>query len=407
MGKNVVKWFFGLFVASTLLYGGWFYLKWFYPDKDIPTPPEMVGQSRTGDGFEALAPGFNQALIAAQQSLKVPAISAAVYVDGKFVWAGAQGYADIETMTPVTPAFKFRLGSTSKIFTAALAYKMQEQGLVDVSAPISTYLPDLPEDYASLTLRELLSHSAGVRNYQSNLTMFPPHEGLSDDRYASATEALTVFMGDKLAFTPDEGFQYSSWGFVLASAVLEAAGGADFPTLLEDKLFKPAGLDDTMAEFSGRAEAPLVSFYTTREGNYTRAYPVDTSVKWAAGGLISTPEDVAEYGDALLRGKILGDASLAAIWTPVALADGSINEQNYGQGFRIDTARRLFGEDHPTRVYHHGGLVDGGSSFFMIVPEYGITVSALANTDEVSAREGVQELASELVRIAARNGQEK
>jgi len=399
MPKKVLKPVLGALLTAALLFVGYFYFKWFYADKEIPIPDALVGESLIGEGFETLEQDFNEALVRFQKDLEVPALSAAIYVAGKFAWAGAQGYADIENQTAATTRHKFRLGSTSKPFVAALAYKMEEQGKVDTSLPISTYLAGLPEEYQALTLKQLLSHTAGVRNYGSTFSAFPPNESYLNDQYNSAAEALEIFLDSPLQFTPREGFQYSAWGFVLASAVLEAAGGKDFPSLLEDELFKPIGLKNTMAEFSGREVSPLVALYYSSEGSYTATLPVNTSVKWAAGGLIATPENVARFGSFLLEGKILNEASLSALWTPVPLSDGSMNDDNYGQGFRIDTSVRLLGEDRPTQMYHHGGLVAGGSSFMMIVPEYGISVSVQTNTPEIAARRGAQNLAYELVRL--------
>lgn len=399
--KKVGKIAVGVLVAGLLLFAGGFKYKWFYADKPLPAVASAPAVSKTAEGFEDRTADFDAALSEFYEDLKVPALSAAIYVDGKLAWAGAKGWADIETRTPITLDHRFRLGSTSKPFTAALAYKMEEQGLVDTSAPISQYIPSLPEAYGKLTLKELLSHTAGVRNYQASFTMFPPHEGLSDDQYATATDALDVFIGSPLNFKPGEQFSYSAWGFVLASAVLEAAGGEDFPALMENELLGPANLTETLVEFSGTDTSPSVSFYLTNDGNWTLDYPVNTSVKWAAGGLVSTPSGVADFGAKLLDGEILSEKSLQALWTPVPLSGGTMNEQNYGQGFRIDTSVRLFGEDRKTQIYHHGGLVAGGSSFFMIVPEYGISVSVQANTPEIAARIGVQDLAYELVRIAA------
>jgi CubicO group peptidase (beta-lactamase class C family) len=86
------------------------------------------------------------------------------------------------------------------------------------------------------------------------------------------------------------------------------------------------------------------------------------------------------------------------MWTPVVLADGQANEQNYALGWRIDTSTRLFGKDKPTAIIHHGGQQEGGASFLVIAPTLGVSVAVMTNSGTSAARQAVQDTAYELVR---------
>ncbi|MFD2532061.1 serine hydrolase domain-containing protein [Gracilimonas halophila] len=103
------------------------------------------------------------------QEINVPAFSAAVAVDGKLVWSAAAGYADLEQKREATSNTLFRIGSTSKAVTGTLFARMVDDSLVNVDAPISTYINDLPNsDWAQLTPRQLASHTAGIVGYEEN-----------------------------------------------------------------------------------------------------------------------------------------------------------------------------------------------------------------------------------------------
>jgi CubicO group peptidase (beta-lactamase class C family) len=98
------------------------------------------------------------------------------------------------------------------------------------------------------------------------------------------------------------------------------------------------------------------------------------------------------------RESFLSQAARKTMWTPVNLADGQVNEQNYALGWRIDKSIRLFGKDKPTIIIHHGGQQEGGASFLAIVPDLGVSVAVMTNSGTGAARQAVQDAAYVLVR---------
>jgi CubicO group peptidase (beta-lactamase class C family) len=247
----------------------------------------------------------------------------------------------------------------------------------------------------------LASHTAGVRHYSIGPSFFwPPwHPFFSGKQYSSVEEGLEIFMQDELQFSPGTDFQYSTYGYSLLSRVMEAATGSSFQSLLQQELFLPAELTHTAVDEAGLMPA-RASFYVTSLDAYTAAYPTNSSYKIAGGGMVSTPSDLARLGQLLLHANFISEEAQQLLWSPVELEDGTVNAQNYGLGWRIEESTRLLGEDRPTTIIHHGGRQNGGVGFLMLVPEYGISVAALANTGSGPARGGVQDVAYELVRLA-------
>jgi serine beta-lactamase-like protein LACTB len=128
------------------------------------------------------------------------------------------------------------------------------------------------------------------------------------------------------------------------------------------------------------------------------ADPMDTSNRIAGGGLVSTPSDLVRLATCAEKDSFLSQAARKSMWTPVSLADGQPNEQNYALGWRIDTSTRMLGKDKPTAIIHHGGQQEGGASFLVIAPALGVSVAVMTNSGTSTARQAVQDTAYELVR---------
>ncbi|MBC7619622.1 MAG: serine hydrolase [Candidatus Saccharibacteria bacterium] len=111
---------------------------------------------------------------------------------------------------------------------------------------------------------------------------------------------------------------------------------------------------------------------------------------------VTLPESAVTFTG--IRNSFLSQAARKTMWTPVLLADGQANEQNYALGWRIDTSTRMFGKDKPTAIIHHGGQQEGGASFLVIAPALGVSVAVMTNSGTGAARQAVQDTAYELVR---------
>ncbi len=223
------------------------------------------------------------------------------------------------------------------------------------------------------------------------------HENYSMHEYASVADGLQLFVDDRLRFEPGSGFQYSTFGYSLLAREMEGAAQKPFAQLLDENVFSPAGMTATAVDAA--TDMPdRVTFYQAESGRYTPAYPINSSYRIAGGGLVATPSDLVRLGTALLGNDFVSMQARKILWTPQALTDGSMNPENYGIGWRIDNSVRLLGEKNPTKIFHHGGMQQGAAAFFVLVPDYGISVAVMSNSGKASARQEAQSAAYALAR---------
>jgi len=300
------------------------------------------------------------------ETLEVPGVQVAVWKDDEMVWSEGLGWADAENRAPVTPLTRFPIGSVSKALTAVVAARLADRGLVQVDAPIRRYVPRLPVGHGQISVRMLGQHLSGIRHYRRD-------ERPGDGRhYDTVNDALGLFLDDPLIFEPGTRYGYSSFGFTLLSAALENATNRTFLTLLEEEVVRPLGLSGTMAN----AVDGLIPFrtqgYTFSDARRRRARLEDPSYMWAAGGLLSTAEDLVRVGAALLKPGYLSEAGRALLFTEGRTRAGE--RTHYGFGWDVYTTRE------GRIVYSHSGQLDYARAHLVILPQDRIVVTMLANT---------------------------
>jgi CubicO group peptidase (beta-lactamase class C family) len=298
-----------------------------------------------------------------------PGAQIAVSRAGRTVWSRSFGCADLELDVPVAPSTRFRIGSVSKPLTAAAIGALVEDGRLDLDAPVQKYVPDFPKKAWPITTRQLAGHLAGIRHYEGE-------EFRIRDHYATVRAGLAIFEKDALLFEPGTKYSYSSYGWNLISAVIEAASGEPFLAYMQKRVFTPAGMTHTSADevipiIPGRSR-----FYTRDEktGAVVNAEYVDNSYKWAGGGFLSTAEDLVAFANALLEGRLLRPETLALLWTPMKTSDGKSTD--YGIGWTVDQDAK-----GRRRARHSGGAM-GGTANLVIYPEERLAVALLVNSDE-------------------------
>lgn len=223
----------------------------------------------------------------------------AVGVNGRIVWSEGFGRTSPTGAEPVTPDLPFRVYSLMKQVTAVLALQSAVAGEVDLRESVRRIIPDLPEHYEPVTLLQLLTHTAGVRHYRD------PSEALLTAHCATAAEALPLFIDDPLVDAPGRGESYSTFGFVLASAVLERAARMPFDALIDARILGPSGMTSTRLE-DGRSPRTTVAFYDVdADGRVREAPAVDNSCRMGGGGFVASAEDIVRFHNAVLRGELV------------------------------------------------------------------------------------------------------
>jgi serine beta-lactamase-like protein LACTB, mitochondrial len=312
----------------------------------------------------------------------IPGFNVAVAIEGKIIYSEAFGYADLEQRVPAWQITKFRIGSVSKPLTSAALMKLVEQNKIDLDAPIQKYVPSFPDKGALITPRMLAGHLGGIRHYKDG-------EPDSQKHYDSVVDGLERFKDDPLVVPPGTKFSYSSYGYNLLSAAIEAAAGRPFLDFEQEQVFTPLGLLDTTPDQPADIIQQRARFYSGAKGKPTQnAMFVDNSYKWAGGGFISTSEDLVRFGSALLQPGYLKAESLKLLFTPQKTKDGK--ETNYGMGWFIGKSKS------GQRIYEHSGGSVGGSSELILYPDSHLVVAFICNfsgSDDGWRGEEVQSLA--------------
>lgn len=306
-------------------------------------------------------------------NLRLPSMSVAVAIRDRLIWSEAFGYADLENRVAASPTSKYRIGSVSKSLTSFAIGALVEQGVLDIDASISKYLPLYPETPWPLTTRQLASHTAGIRNYKGD-------EFLSSTAYTSVQETLSIFSHDPLNFEPGTQYLYSTYGWSIISAIIESAAHADFRTFMKRSVLEPIGMHHTVAEEMRPLIEDRVGYYEWDEtGKLQNAPYVDTSNKWAGGGYLSTPEDIARFGIEFLHGSLLSASTRTTLTERQQLTSGTAVE--YGLGWELRT------DPHGNRVVGHSGGSIGGTTMFFIWPSTDLIVVVTSNiTDDPGLR---------------------
>lgn len=296
-----------------------------------------------------------------------PGSTVAVALDDQIVWSAGFGYANARRQIPVTSQTQFRVDRVSESLTATALLRLAEEGKIDLDAPVQRYVPAFPEKAYPITPRQLAAHLAGI-------PALPPERWNASGHCAQPDEALRSFAALPLSRIPGSRFLHSMPGYVLLSAVVANACGQDFVSCLAEKVFRPAGMTSTVLD-DPRSPAPRLSASYERGwfGMLAAAPAADNTCKWGAGGFVSTAEDLARFGMALLRGDLLRRESTVLLFSPQKTSSGESTGYGLGWQVGVDAGGR--------RRLVQSGRTAGGRSVLVLVPEARLTVAVLANVN--------------------------
>lgn len=314
--------------------------------------------------------------------LDAPAVSIAVGQNNKVIWSNVIGYQDIENKTLADLTTKFRIGSTSKAVTSLGIGVLLQNNKLNLDHQVKQFVSYAKDPLKDLTLKQLASHTSGIRNYGACLC-FPIWEYYNNDSYSSVEESVSLFKNDELLFTPGDNFSYSSYNFTLLSAMIEEASGKPFPKFMKESVFEPLHATFIVEETSETIK-DAAEFYDVTNQKYKKVYPVNNSNKWAGGGFLASPTDLIKLGNAFLNNELFDKNTTDLLTAPVMLNNSKVNEQNYAIGWRND-AKDIFNNGTTIRVWHHGGIANGSISLLALFPEHNLSISMLANKNGSSS----------------------
>ncbi len=330
-------------------------------------------QSPAGRAFAM----FDQAV----SSPTVPGISAALSNKDGIIWAEGFGWADLENRVPMSTQTKMRIGSVAKPLTAAALMRLYDQGKVDLDIDIKTYVPAWPEQHDSLTLRQLTSHTAGVRHYEDGEFQLNQH-------YETVGSSLDIFKDDPLKFTPGSDYNYSTYAWTLISAAIEGADdNRDFKTIMQQEVFEPLNMQDSVLDEQYEIIPNRQRPYSVHEGQLYNSPQTDHSYKWGGGGFVASTSDIARFAVAHASGDFLKKSTADQMFTSAVTSSGKVVDYGIGWHIGFDLYKERFKDDaeavrimneHPNSVMHSGGSM-GGTTMMILCRDHGRAVTVVKN----------------------------
>jgi CubicO group peptidase (beta-lactamase class C family) len=297
--------------------------------------------------------------------LHIPGLSLAVVKDGQVVYQQAYGLANVELNVPVTADTVFQIQSITKTFTAAAVMMLIEEGKLALEDPVGKHLDGTPESWKPITLRHLLSHTSGIKDFINE-----PTASLRID--VTEDEVLTATAPRPLNFSPGEKYAYSNTNYHLLAMIIRKVTGKFYGDFLAERIFKPLAMDHTRVQDLSALVPGRADGYLWRDGKLTRGdYIAQSILSYGGGGILSTAPDLAKW-DAALRGeKLLKKSSLEQMFTPATFNDGKKSGYGLGWGVGAYQGHRF--------VAHSGSHMTGFQSYIRRYLDDGLAVIVLVN----------------------------
>ena len=296
----------------------------------------------------------------------IPGLALEVVKNGKPAKIAGYGAANLEWHTPVTPETGFEIGSVTKQFTAAGILLLAQEGKLSVDDKISRHLKDTTASWGNITLRHLLTHTSGLKNYTGL-------DGFEMTRHLTQAQFISRMGREPLDFKPGEKWSYCNSGFNLLGYVIENVSGQGYWQFMHERIFGPLGMDSTTNRDARTIIALRASGYETNRAGQFINRDSDLTDVFSAGAIVSTVGDLAKWNAALDARKLLSAATEQEMWTPVRLNDSSTHAYGFGWFLELLQGHQNIG---------HSGSTSGFSASLQRFPKDGLVVIVLTNSDE-------------------------
>lgn len=313
------------------------------------------------------------------QSDDAPGVAVLVIQDGKTIFERGYGVSDLRTKNKITPDTNFRLASLSKEFTAMAVMLLVHDHKVSYTDHLTDVFPDFPEYGKAITIRQLLTHTSGLLDYED--LMAKQYGNTPDDQIPQIKDAgvLELLKREKTTkFTPGTKWDYSNSAYCVLAMVVEKKSGRPFGEFLKERIFTPLKMDQTIAFEKGKNEVVRRAFGNTKSGEgWKQTDQSSTSATLGDGGIYTSLNDMAKWDAALRVHTLLSEKEMEAAYVPVTVDGKPTTEPDgkpvsYGFGWFLDPYK-----GHP-RMWHYGETM-GFRSTIQRFPKDGLTVIVLAN----------------------------
>jgi len=300
-----------------------------------------------------------------------PGCAVAIYQNNKMLYSQGYGLADIENNVAITPKSAFNIGSTSKQFTAASIIKLEQQGRLSLKDDIRKYLPEIPQYERKITIRHLLNHTSGLRDYIDLMLL----SGFDIDDVTTDFDALDLIKRqNSLNFEPGSEYLYSNTGYFLASLIVERVSGKTLKQFAHDNIFQPLSMTSSSYVNSHKTivKNRATGYRKDKDGNYS----LDVSY-WEQngdGGVFTTVEDLLHWNSVFFSDSLENTKLKNSLYQRGQLNDG--RENKYALGL-------IHAQHKGTERVYHSGSWAGYRSNLARIPAHNLAVSVLCNTAHV------------------------
>jgi CubicO group peptidase (beta-lactamase class C family) len=292
-------------------------------------------------------------------------LSVLISVNGQEQFVINRGMANLEWNMPNDTDVAYRLGSISKPLTAIALLSMEEQGNIDLGAPVGTYISDLPPHMARVTVIQLMSHTSGLADHAFNDELLPfIRSGMT------VPQVIDMQRDVPANFEPGAQYEYSNFNYTLLGYLIEVVSGMPYSDYMEQTVFAAHGMAYSASDDRREIVPHRAQNYTVEDGIFLHAENVDMSHVGAAGQLLSSPADLAHWFDLLMNDALVSAASRERAWTAVTPTNGEPG--GYGLGFNVS-------ERNGRRFIWHTGLTPGAHGAVGTYPDEGIVIVILGN----------------------------
>ena len=285
--------------------------------------------------------------------------------EGRIVFEGGFGYADLEKKVPITSETVFRIGSITKQFTAAAILRLVEQEKVKLDDKLTKFFPDYPNG-SDVTITQLLNHTSGLHSYTEKPDFYE-----SVMQPVEPAKLIEWFKNDPPDFVPGAGFHYNNSGYFLLGEIIAKVSERSLSDYLHESFFIPLKMNNSGVFVNASPPQSMATGYSFSEGKFNVALDWDMSRAGGAGAMYSTVGDLYRWNEALFGGQVLNATSFKAATTAVKLP-AHVDGMNYGYGLAMYEVKRL------PAIGHSGGL-HGWSSNLVRLPQQQCTIVVLEN----------------------------
>ncbi len=294
--------------------------------------------------------------------------SVLISISGQIVFERSYGFANLEDKIEVEPKTNFRLASVTKQFTAAAILILVQKGFFTTNTKLTDVFEDFPDYGNKITIKNLLNHTSGLIDYEDLI------QDTATFQVKDADVLRMMYGVDSTYFEPGTQFKYSNTGYALLAMIIEKISGKSFAQFLDENIFKPLGMNNTVAHEEGKSVIEHRAFgYERTDSGWIKKDQSITSAVLGDGGIYSNVEDLFKWEQSLYTSKILSDDFRNQATTRVRLNNGE--EVDYGCGWHLKLYK---GEV----IVYHTGSTQGFRNVIYRVPSKNFCVIILTNRNE-------------------------